>query len=84
MCAVIIGMSSGTSFAFDLLPATWRATGPQLSPQHSHRIMGNGSAYVLKSCLTASHSRSNNTMVSVGNDRPKKKQKDVEKSLTDI
>lgn len=49
MCAVIIGMSSGTSFAFDPLPATQSATGPQLSPQHSQWIMGNCNAYVLKS-----------------------------------
>lgn len=41
-------MSSGTSFAFDPLPATQSATGPQLSPQRSQWIMGNCNAYVLK------------------------------------
>lgn len=33
-------MSSGTSFAFDPLPATQSASGPPLSPQHSQWIMG--------------------------------------------
>lgn len=33
-------MSSGTSFAFDPLPATQSASGPPLSPQRSQWIMG--------------------------------------------
>jgi len=69
-------MSSGTSFAFDPLPATQSASGPPLSPQLSRWIMGNCNAYVLKkkkNRLTASHSRSNHTMVRAGEQKYKKR-----------
>lgn len=76
MCAVIIGMSLGTSFAFDPLPATRSATGPQPSPVPEDH--GKPLRLCSKKCLTASHSRSNDTMVELGEGRPKKMQSKVE------